>query len=88
LFFISVFVIVDVVEDWMYYISVDTHVIRGLFVNYWDTACNSHTHWRKDVHIWYNHTSTFVYDKHRRKLYKWSYNNVVYITWGKGTRST
>ena len=58
-----------------FYNILGTTYVWGLFVNYWDTACNSHTPWRKVVQIWCNHASTSVYDKYQRNL--WRYIVVV-----------
>ena len=35
--------------------------IQRLFVNYWDTACNSHNPWRKFVHIWCNYINICIW---------------------------
>jgi len=32
--------------------------VQRLFVNYWDTVCNSGTPWRKSVQIWCDHKPT------------------------------
>ena len=51
-----------------YLLYTDIYVIRGLFVNYWDTACSCYTPRRKVVQMWYNHIATSVYNKYRRHL--------------------
>jgi len=49
-----------------------TH-LRGLFVNYWDTACYSHSPWQKVVQIWCYHISTSVNCTYQEicKIIKW-----------------
>ena len=51
-----------------------------MFVNYWDTACNSHTPWWKVVQMWWNNTATSVYYKYRRNLQNKSGSRIILRT--------